>query len=82
MAYKIKNKKKNNWKKITFDDGSFYYKNKKREGDLHIGEKSVSIRIDTVKIGNGTFPQTHIHEEFKNKPQALRYAKTYMKEHN
>ena len=70
------------WKKVTFDDGSFKYVNKKRNGTLYIfDEKKVSITIDTVNIGGGKFPKTSIYEEFKTKSQALRFAQSYIRKH-
>lgn len=61
------------------------YTNKKRKGTLHIGKSlfsgkpDVTIKIDTIKIGRGLFPKTHIYEEFESKAKALRYVKSYMK---
>jgi len=64
------------WEKIS----DTKYVNKKRKGTLYIFDgKKVNIEIDTVKIGRGNFPQTHIHEEFNTKSQALAYAKNFMK---
>ena len=71
------------WKKIS----NTKYVNKKRKGTLYIGNSistgkpDVSIEIGTVKIGKANFPQTHIYEEFKNKSQALRFARNYMRKY-
>lgn len=75
------------WKKVTFDDGSFKYINKKRNGTLHIGnslfskQPDVSVEIDIIRVGGVNLPKTHIYKEFKTKPQALRFAKSYMRSH-
>lgn len=67
------------WNKITWDDGSYNYVNRKRRGTLYIGEKCISITIDTVTIRSMSFTRTHIHEEFKNKLEALKFARAFMK---
>ena len=71
------------WKKIS----NTKYINKKRKGILYIGttfegEPNVNITIDTVKIDKAEFPKTMIHEVFKTKPLANRFAKKYMEEHD
>jgi|GEM_PF-4549647 hypothetical protein len=65
------------WKKIS----DTKYVNKKRKGTLYIFDgRKVNIEIDTVKIGRTSFPQTHIHEEFKTNKEADKFASKYMKE--
>lgn len=70
------------WKRVR--DGK--YVNKKRHGTLFIGKSFngnyyVSIEIDTIKIGRINLSKTHIYEEFKTKPKAIAYAKSYMRSH-
>ena len=65
------------WKKIS----DTKYVNKNRRGTLYIGDKSVNVEIDTIKIGRVNFPQTHINEDFDSHAKAIAYAKDYMRSH-
>ena len=72
---------KKGWTKKTFDDGSFMYENKRRDGDLHIGEKSVTIGIDNVEFQGVELRKTRIHEKFDTPKEAQTFAKKYMRNH-